>query len=390
MRLGGPPRRARTAMLIVLAATVAGWLALSVGVGVGLPRAGESMLGVALAAVPSAVGFTLLVAAAVILFRMTRRWTRLWLAPWAVAVLVGAYGLSIALAAVYPPHPAPGIALPPGAVQVNMTAADGVRLSGWYLPSKNGAAIVLRHGAGSTAADTVAHARVLHDAGYGVLSTDARGHGDSGGQGMDLGWYGESDIEAALDALAERPEIDPDRIGLVGLSMGGEEAIGAAGHDERVRAVAAEGATGRTAADKAWLPDEYGARGTVQVVLDAVAYGLVDVLTAAAPPPTLEESVRLSAPAPVLLIAAGDVPDEQLVAARLAALDPARVDVWVVPGAAHVAALRTAPADWRTRVVGFLDEALDGDSAPTAARAGYFRTTSPDPETSAVTDGSPE
>ena len=173
-----------------------------------------------------------------------------------------------------------------------MISADGERLAGWYLPSRNGAAVVLRHGAGSTTADVMQHARVLNDDGYGVLATDARGHGKSDGLGMDLGWYGELDTRAAVDFLAGRRDVEARRIGVVGLSMGGEEAIGAAGIDRRIRAVVAEGATGRTAADKAWLADEYGVFGVVQGVLDAGTYGLVDLLTPADPPPTLEESVQ--------------------------------------------------------------------------------------------------
>lgn len=342
---------------LVLAATLAGWLTASIGCGVGLPRATGSALNVAIAVVALAVGIGLVVVAGTVLFRVTRGWARLALVPWLLAVLVGVYSLSIALAAVYPPHPESG-PTPPGAVQVQMTTPDGVRLAGWYLPSRNGAAVVLRHGAGSTAADTAAHAQVLHDAGYGVLATEARGHGDSEGRGMDLGWYGDLDIRAAIDELAARPEVDPGRIGVVGLSMGGEEAIGAAGVDERVRGVVAEGATGRTAADKAWLADEYGAAGVLQGVLDTITYGFIDLLTPADPPPTLQESTRDSHPTRILLIAAGDVPDEQSVASRLASVDPARVQVWVVPGAGHVQALHADPADWRTRVVGFLDAAL--------------------------------
>ena len=348
----------RVRVLSVLPATLAGWLVVSIGFGVGIPRASGSVLGATFAVIAVAAGVALVAIAGAVLFRATRGWARLIVLPWFVAVVVGVYSLSIALAAVYPPHPTSSIEAPPGATRVDMTSADGVTLSGWYLPSRNGAAVVLRHGAGSTTADTIAHAQILHDAGYGVLATDARGHGDSGGQGMDLGWFGELDIRAAIEALAERVEVDPRRIGVVGLSMGGEEAIGAAGVDERVRAVVAEGATGRTAADKAWLADEYGAAGVVQGVLDTITYGIVDLLTPANSPPTLEESVRDSLPTPLLLIAAGDVPDEGSVAARLAAVDPARAQVWVVPGAGHVSALRAEPAEWRTRVVDFLDVAL--------------------------------
>lgn len=360
---GRPPTRSSTSrsrarVLLAIVATLLGWIVLSLGLGVGVPRAGDGVVRTTLAVAALVVGVTLVAMAGTLLFHAMRGWARLIVVPWSLAVLVGLYSLSIALAAVYPSHASSDAPLPAGARRVEMMSADGERLAGWYLPSRNGAAVVLRHGAGSTTADVMQHAHVLNDAGYGVLATDARGHGESGGLRMDLGWYGELDTQAAVDFLAGRRDVDAGRIGVVGLSMGGEEAIGAAGVDRRIRAVVAEGATGRTAADKAWLADEYGVPGLVQGVLDAVTYGLVDLLTPAHPPPTLEESVNDSSPTAMYLVAAGDRPDEESVAVRLAALDPTRVQVWVVSGAGHVAALRTDPADWREHVIGFLDAAL--------------------------------
>lgn len=366
-RPGRPPTRSFTSsrprLLFAIVATLLGWIVLSVGLGIGLPRAGNGVAGTTLAVVALVVGVTLVAIAGTLLFHAARGWARLIFVPWSLAILAGLYSLSIALAAVYPPHASSDGPLPADATRVEMTSADGERLAGWYLPSRNGAAVVLRHGAGSTTADVRQHARLLNDAGYGVLATDARGHGKSGGLGMDLGWYGELDIQAAVDVLAGRADVDAGRIGVVGLSMGGEEAIGAAGVDRRIRAVVAEGATGRTAADNAWLADEYGALGLVQGVLDSGTYGFVDLLTPADPPATLEESVRDSAPTAMLLVAAGDRPDEESVAVRLASLAPARVQVWVVSGAGHVAALRTDPARWREHVIiGFLDVALAVES----------------------------
>lgn len=366
-RTVGAPRRLskwpvapgrQSGLLLAIVATLTGWIVVAVGLGIGLPRVREGWGGTAFLIFSVVVGVALFAIAAWLVLRTVRGWARLVLIPWMVLVLVGVYSLSIALAAVYPPHPASTAAIPSDAARVDMIAGDGQRLAGWYLPSRNGAAVVLRHGAGSTTADVTQHARALNDAGYGVLATDARGHGQSSGQGMDLGWYGELDIRAAVDALVDRADVDPRRIGIVGLSMGGEEAIGAAGVDGRIRAVVAEGATGRTAADKAWLADEYGVPGIVQGGLDAATYGLVDLLTPADPPPSLEDSLRDSPSARLLLVAAGDRPDEQSVAARLAAVDPRRVQVWIVPGADHVEALPRAPADWREHVVGFLDVAL--------------------------------
>ena len=134
-------------------------------------------------------------------------------------------------------------------------------LAGWYVPSANGAAVVLLHGAGSTRSDVLPQAAVLARAGFGVLLVDARGHGGSGGRAMDFGWHGDADIAAATDYLAARPDVDADRIGAVGMSMGGEEAIGATATNRLLRAVVAEGATARTAADEAWLSDRYGTAG---------------------------------------------------------------------------------------------------------------------------------
>ena len=70
---------------------------------------------------------------------------------------------------------------------------------------------------------------------------------------MDFGWYGDRDIGAAVSYLLTRPDVDASRIAAVGLSMGGEEAVGAAGGDPRVRAVVGEGVTNRAYADKAGI-----------------------------------------------------------------------------------------------------------------------------------------
>ena len=119
--------------------------------------------------------------------------------------------------------------------------ADGVRLSAWHVPSANGAAVVLRHGATSTRSNTLDEMVVLARHGYGVLATDARGHGRSGGVAMDWGWFGDLDSAATVTYLSRRPDVDAHRIAVAGLSLGGEEALGAAAADPRIRAVIAEG-----------------------------------------------------------------------------------------------------------------------------------------------------
>jgi dienelactone hydrolase len=241
---------------------------------------------------------------------------------------------------------------------VTLTTEDGVRLAGWYIASTNRAALVLLHGAGSTRSSVLDEATVLARHGFGVLLIDARGHGASGGTAMDFGWHGDSDIAAATGYLASRPDVDTDRIGIVGMSMGGEEAIGASAANGLIRAVVAEGATARNAADEDWLSDEFGVRGLLQEQLERLQDWVTDALTSASVPTSLRAAVEASGDTRYFLITAGEVADESRAAAFVAAAAPERVQLWTVPKAGHAEGLATRPAEWEARVIAFLEETL--------------------------------
>jgi fermentation-respiration switch protein FrsA (DUF1100 family) len=239
-----------------------------------------------------------------------------------------------------------------------VTTGDGVRLAGWYLPSTNRAAVVLLHGAGSTRSDVLDEAAVLARHGFGVLMSDARGHGGSAGRAMDFGWHGDADIAAATGYLADRPDVDRQRVGVVGLSMGGEEALGATATNGLIRAVVAEGATARNAADEAWLPARFGVRGLVQEQLERLQDVVTNALTSASVPTSMREAVEASRDTRYLLITAGSVADEGHAAAYIAEGAPERVRVWTVPDAGHTEGLRTDPQEWEARVIAFLTDSL--------------------------------
>jgi uncharacterized protein len=346
------------------AALVAGVVVTAAGAGVGvrhLQKVGLSpntVVGLAVLA----VGLFLLGYAGTLAWRGLRRWWRLVLVPAALVVLMVVSSMALGvMASVVPPT-----ALGPGTPgdhgltyrEVRFETDDGVLLSGWFVPPRNGAAIVFRHGSGSTRTATLDQAAVLGRHGYGLLILDARGHGESGGRGMDLGWYGDSDLVAALGFLAARPDVDADRIGLFGLSMGGEEVIGAvAAPGVRVRAVVAEGATARTAEDKdQWLPG--GVQGAVQRGLDLLTFGVADLLTPPSPPTALQEAVAAAPRTEFLLVTAGEEPDEALAAEVLRSAAPSRVEVLDVAGASHTGGLTAAPRLWRRTVFAFFDARL--------------------------------
>jgi pimeloyl-ACP methyl ester carboxylesterase len=351
-------------------AAAVGWLAgvigISVGIGIGVFHLAKSgPLAVTLAGLGCLVSGALLLSWGVAgLVRAARGWWRL---------LVGVTAVVVAALLVVPtapafyvtnvPRPSVGEATPADRGvdyrDVRFRTPDGATLSGWYIASRNRAAVALLHGASSTRSAVLDQAVVLARNGYGVLLYDARGHGGSTGRAMDFGWYGDPDLAGAVSFLAARDDVDPRRIGLVGMSMGGEQAIGAAAADPRVRAVVAEGATGRTAADNEWFSEEYGVRGSLTELWTGVLeYGLVDLLTSAAPPVALHDAVALAAPRPVLLVTASMLPGEALAARYIRSASPRTVRVWDVEGAAHTGGLETRPQAWEQRVVGFLDTAL--------------------------------
>ena len=297
--LGRLSRRGRAALEFI-----AGVLLVPIGFGIAIPHLNKVGLEpITLAGMlVLAGGLTLLISGSVTLVRLTRSWWRR--LPAAAALLLVAsvltWAIGPAVAATNVPRAELGTAVPGDHgleyQDVEFTTPDGVTLSGWYVPSANRAAVVLLHGAGSTRTAVLQHAAVLARHGYGVLLFDARGHGRSGGQAMDFGWYGDEDVTGAVSFLLQQPDVDPERIGAVGMSMGGEEAIGAAASDERIAAVIAEGATNRVAADKAWLSDEYGWRGTLQEGVEWLTYTTADLLTDADQPNTLRDAVRATAP----------------------------------------------------------------------------------------------
>ena len=62
-----------------------------------------------------------------------------------------------------------------------------------------------------------------------------------------FGRRGARDVAAAIDFLSSRPEVNKNRIGGIGLSVGGETMITAAAGDDRLAVVVSEGAGERSA-----------------------------------------------------------------------------------------------------------------------------------------------
>lgn len=111
-------------------------------------------------------------------------------------------------------------------------------------------------------------ARALVPHGYVVLGFDYRGFGRSDGERGRLVPQDEvEDVRAGISFLETRPEVDAERIALVGWALGGGVVIAEAADDERVRAVAACNPIGDGWRSTRFMHDEE----TWQRLLDRIA-----------------------------------------------------------------------------------------------------------------------
>jgi hypothetical protein len=240
-------------------------------------------------------------------------------------------------------------------VEVSLRTSDGLRVAGRYVPSRNGAAIIVFPGRSGP----VRHARMLVRHGYGVLLLDRRGEGASDGDFNARGWGGEPDLRAAVTYLRARPDVNGGRIGGLGLSVGGELLLQAAAHDDGLRAVISEGAGMRSLAEQRHMPDAppVPLRWIAPIAMETVA-GVV--LSGHLPPPDLVDLMPRIAPRPVLLIRGMHGNGDEALNRVYRDAGGTTATLWEIPGAGHTAGIASAPADYERVVIGFLDRALLG------------------------------
>jgi len=236
--------------------------------------------------------------------------------------------------------------------EVRIAMHDGRRLSAWYVPSRNGAAVLLSHGSGGSRGRIPAHVRMLARHGYGVLALDNPGNGESDGHANGLGDNAQPAVAAGLDYLEDRPDVDPKRIAGFGLSLGGEVLLDAAAHDHRLAAVVSDGAARPMDGDKA------NPKGALEGALGWLTMRSVRAVSGMRTSPSLIPMMPRIAPRPVLLVAGGGFPDEIPASRLYRDAGGPTVQLWELPDTGHTAGLRTHPAAYERRTVGFLDRAL--------------------------------
>ena len=232
---------------------------------------------------------------------------------------------------------------------VTVPTSDGLELSASYVPSKNGAAVVVYPGLSA-----VQEAAMIARHGYGVLLLDPRGQG--GSEGDIVRWQGDRDLIAGAKYLQSRPDVDDAKIAGFGSSVGGEQLLEAAAQSTAFRAVVSEGA-----GERVGEMDASGWEKVTATPLMAIMTASVTVFGNDGPPPPIVDRIGKIAPRPVFLIYA--VPgmggeDYRQPQYYAAAGEPKQM--WKVPGASHTGGIDAQPAEFERRVIDFLDRSLLG------------------------------
>ena len=120
---------------------------------------------------------------------------------------------------------------------ISLPSRTGITLTGRFFPGRSPATIILSHGYGDDQDQMIPWADFLNRAGFSVFTYDMRQRGTSGGDAVTIGALEQTDLVSVVDYLVTRPDVDANRIGALGVSLGASTTILAAAQDPRIKAV---------------------------------------------------------------------------------------------------------------------------------------------------------
>ena len=210
--------------------------------------------------------------------------------------------------------------------------------------------MLLAHGSNGSRVDVAAEAAALEAKGFGALLFDWPGNGDSGGRVT----YGAPELlalRAAVSFVESQPDVDPKRIGGLGLSVGAALVAVGAAHDPRLRALAIVGAFTDSEAQTRY---EYRRLGA----LSALGPLCVDRYFMPEPLRPIDTAPALSGREVLYVTGADDPVIPTAMARALRDASGPRAELWIVPGGKHLGFDEVTSGAYSTRIVTFFESAL--------------------------------
>ncbi len=269
-------------------------------------------------------------------------------------LVVGLFASWVVAGWLVAPHPRvigdPPTDLP--AMSISLVSDSGTTVAGWHIQSQTSkGVVVLLHPIRGSRLSMLERARLLHAAGYSIVMIDLQAHGESPGKQITVGHLEKHEARAAVEFARQKHPNEP--IGVVGVSLGGASALLSSplGIDalvlESVYPNINDSVHNRVAA-------KLGPFSSIPAELLLVQLR-----------PRLGISLSQLRPidhvsdvgCPVFLISGTE--DRHTTASETkqmfaAARQPK--ELWLVDGAAHVDLYSVSPEEYKTRVVGFLNQ----------------------------------
>ena len=289
-------------------------------------------------------------------------------------LLFGGFPYWAARRVMYPVNPTPVPNANPGQLEIDLptdvqpefvkfAARDGGKLSAWFVPGPDSAqkpwpCIMLVYGYAGFKEQMAYYAKIVHEAGFASLMFDMQGSGLRRGRPVTLGYKEKWDLMDAVRYVRGRPDVDGERVGVLGVSMGAATALLAAEDDPHIKAIVADSSYA-TVADmiQPGLRAFVGSPATVFAPL--IVWFAETMMGVKASEITPEASARKLGDRPVFIIhGSDDSLTDPKSADRLYAALTGPKELWIVPECGHARAPEVAYDEYRQRVNGFFKRTL--------------------------------
>ncbi|PIU50748.1 hypothetical protein COS91_08090 [Candidatus Desantisbacteria bacterium CG07_land_8_20_14_0_80_39_15] len=240
--------------------------------------------------------------------------------------------------------------------KIFLETPDRVILSGWFIPKPgSNATVIFCHGYGTNKADCLPFVPFLHSAGYNLFLFDFRAHGESGGECCSLGGQERQDLFTAIRWVQSRKGLNPNCIGVLGISMGAATAIMVAAETTALKVVIADSSFSKLSDILGYQLRDYYLPSFPFAWVSSTWMGIKSGFNPFKYSP--ENSISRIAPRPVLLIHGRD--DDQIPARHSLILykkSRGHCELWVVSDAVHLGSFFCQPQKYQEKILKLFDK----------------------------------